>query len=85
MSRSTRARHPTDAINRLLVLLAVLVVECGGGLALTPTTLHTVAAELMAAGVVAVDAGRQGSVFRLAASAAAEAQHLDRVWRTAGL
>jgi hypothetical protein len=152
----------TDSVNRLLVLLAVLVIECGGGLALavgmslsehreqrvlnrvftndrnlrspsfrantsnigkegvrtrverspnavvfapvrhcsrkavsdrllealrecggplqtsirrlahqletTPTTLHTVAGELMAARVVAVDAGRQGSVFRLLAA-----------------
>jgi hypothetical protein len=31
----------------------------------TPTTLHTVANELMVAGLVRVDAGRQGSVFRL--------------------
>jgi hypothetical protein len=30
-----------------------------------PTTLHTVAGELIAAGVVSVVAGRQGSVFRL--------------------
>jgi hypothetical protein len=37
----------------------------------TPTTLHTAARELIAAGVVAVDAGRQGSVFRLLAPAAA--------------
>jgi hypothetical protein len=28
----------TDAINRLLVLLGVLVIECGGGLALGPRT-----------------------------------------------
>jgi hypothetical protein len=145
----------TDAVNRLLVFLAVLVIECGGGLALavgmsvsehrgqdvreqaftnvsplrspptntggkvlrtrserstnatvfapvrsrkavrealvatlrerggplqtsirrlaqhlgtTPTTLHTVAGELMAAGVVSVVSGRQGSVFRLLAA-----------------
>ena len=31
----------------------------------TPTTLHTVTGELIAARVVAVVAGRQGSVFRL--------------------
>jgi hypothetical protein len=31
----------------------------------TPTTLHTVAGELTAAGVVSVVAGRRGSVFRL--------------------
>jgi hypothetical protein len=134
----------TDAVNRLLVLLAVLVIECGGGLALavgmslsehraqgvreqvfaeqpvlrspplrmntsntnravrhrsrsrkavgerllevlrerggpmqtsirrlahhlgtSPTTLHTAAGELMAAGVVSVIGGRQGSEFRL--------------------
>jgi hypothetical protein len=149
----------TDAVNRLLVLLAVLVIECGGGLALavgmslsersehrareqvfaeqpasrspafrantanigkegsrtrserspntplfgpvrnssrkavrdklvaelrerggsgrtsirrlarqletTPTTLHTAACELIAAGTVRVDAGPRGSVFRL--------------------
>jgi hypothetical protein len=40
----------------------------GTHLGTTPTTLHTVAGELMAAGVVAVDAGRQGSVFRLLAA-----------------
>jgi hypothetical protein len=34
----------------------------------TPTTLHTVAGELMAAGVVSVIAGRRGSVFRLLAT-----------------
>jgi hypothetical protein len=34
----------------------------------TPTTLHTVANELMGAGLVRVDAGRQGSVFRLVAA-----------------
>jgi hypothetical protein len=33
----------------------------------TPTTLHTVANELMVAGLVRVYAGRQGSVFRLVA------------------
>jgi hypothetical protein len=33
-----------------------------------PTTLHTVAAELVAAGVVRVNAGWKGSVFRLVAA-----------------
>jgi hypothetical protein len=37
----------------------------------TPTTLHTVTRELLAAGVVAIDAGRQGSVFRLLVASAA--------------
>jgi hypothetical protein len=34
----------------------------------TPTTLHTAAGELKAAGLVAVDAGSQGLVFRLLAA-----------------
>jgi hypothetical protein len=38
----------------------------------TPTTLHTAVRELIAARVVAVDAGRQGSVFRLLVATAVE-------------
>jgi hypothetical protein len=35
----------------------------------TPTTLHTVTHKLIAAGVLAVDSGRQGSLFRLVPTA----------------
>jgi hypothetical protein len=43
-----------------------------GHLGTTPTTLHTVARALIAAGVIAVDAGRQGSEFRLLVASAVE-------------
>jgi hypothetical protein len=71
-SRNAVGQRLVEALRQRDAPVQTSIRKLAGYLGATPTTLHAAARELIAAGVVAVDAGRQGSVFRLLVATSAQ-------------